>query len=108
MAGLCRKQAARDFYSNNLRRHSLRQWQLCARWSRDSGWKEDLAFHHCSETILIKAMDSWRLVRTPSLFLSGYFTINRACFKEKLGHSKASLSSCLDAEESAGCILDRS
>ena len=37
---------------------------LSAKWNRDSGWKEDLAFHHCSETLLLKAMDSWHLVST--------------------------------------------
>lgn len=61
-AWVCRQQAARDYCNDKLLRQSLRQWQLSARWSRDSGWKEDLAFRHCSETMLIKAVDSWRLV----------------------------------------------
>ena len=71
----CRKQAARDYCNDKLLRQSLRQWELSAKWSRDSGWKEDLAFHHCSETLLIKAMDSWRLVSTGTL--SGPINVNR-------------------------------
>ena len=62
----CRKQAAIDYYNDKLRRQSLGQWQLCAKWSRDSGWKEDLAFHHWSDTMLNKALDSWHLVSTTS------------------------------------------
>ncbi len=59
----CRKQAASDFYSDKLLSQSLHQWQQCARWSRDSGWKEDLAFGHRAETLLLKCMEGWHLVR---------------------------------------------
>ena len=80
---VCRKQAAQDYYNGKLLRQSLRQWQLSAKWSRDSGWKEDLAFHHCSETLLIKAMDSWRLVSTG--LPSGHTTVNKAQQRQALG-----------------------
>lgn len=73
-AWVCRQQAARDYCNDKLLGQSLRQWQLSARWSRDSGWKEDLAFRHCSETMLITAMDSWRLVSNATL--SGYTTVS--------------------------------
>jgi len=59
----CRKQAARDFYNDKLLSQTMQQWQLCARWSRDSGWKEDLAFGHRAETLLLKCMEGWHLVR---------------------------------------------
>ena len=62
LAMLCRKQAACDYHSDKLLRHSLLHWQLCAKWGKDSGWKEDLAFDHWSETMLVKAVDSWQLV----------------------------------------------
>ena len=59
----CRKQAASDFYKDKLLSQSLQQWQQCARWSRDSGWKEDLAFGHRAETLVLKCMEGWHLVR---------------------------------------------
>ena len=59
----CRKQAASDFYNDKLLSQSLHQWQQCTRWSRDSGWKEDLAFGHRAETLLLKCMEGWHLVR---------------------------------------------
>jgi len=65
----CRKQAASDFYNDKLLSQTLQQWQLCARWSRDSGWKEDLAFGHRAETLLLKCMEGWHLVRDFCLVL---------------------------------------
>ncbi|DBA76407.1 hypothetical protein WJX77_011009 [Trebouxia sp. C0004] len=56
-----RKQAASDSYNDKLLSQSLHQWQQCARWSRDSGWKEDLAFGHRAETLLLKCMEGWHL-----------------------------------------------
>ncbi|KAL0042856.1 hypothetical protein WJX79_001653 [Trebouxia sp. C0005] len=56
-----RKQAASDYYNDKLLSQSVHQWQQCARWSRDSGWKEDLAFGHRAETLLLKCMEGWHL-----------------------------------------------
>ena len=58
-----RKQVALGFHLQRLLRRHIQQWQLSSKWSRDVGWKEDLAFdHHCG-TLLLKCMAGWNLVR---------------------------------------------
>ena len=59
---LHRKQAADDYYGDRLLQHSLRQWQLCTKWSRDTGWKEELAFDHRAGGLLLKSMQGWHMV----------------------------------------------
>ena len=59
-----RKQVALEFHHRRLLRRHIQQWQLSSKWSRDVGWKEDLAFHHHCGTLLLKCMAGWNLVRS--------------------------------------------
>lgn len=58
----CRKQIAQEFWQGRLLRQSLQQWRLSTRWSKDVGWKEDLAFQHRCTTLLTKSVDAWDVV----------------------------------------------
>ena len=58
-----RKQVAVEFHHRRLMSRHIQQWQLSTKWSKDVGWKEDLAFNHHCGTLLLKCMAGWNLVR---------------------------------------------
>lgn len=53
---------ASEFQQHRLLSRSLHQWQLSTRWSKDVGWKEDLAFEHRCSSLLLKCMAGWDMV----------------------------------------------
>lgn len=58
----------------------MQQWQLSTRWSKDVGWKEDLAFEHRSSILLLKSLAGWDLVSS-LMICSGHLCY--ACHTEE-------------------------
>ena len=87
----CRKQAADDFYNDKLLHQSMSHWRLCAKWGRDSGWKEDMAFDHWSETMLLKAMQSWQMVGIILALVKPDLHASCCCFRLLLRQGLAAL-----------------
>lgn len=51
-----------EFHLHRVLHRNLQQWRLSTKWSKDVGWKEDLAFDHRCSSLLLKSMDGWDLV----------------------------------------------